>query len=180
MTCRLLLVSGSLRQLSSSTAVLRLMASVAPPDVSAAPYERLAHLPAFNPDDDAEPLHPEVVFLRGEVHASDAVVFSTPEYAGALPGSFKNLLDWTVGDDQPGSIYGKPVAWVNASPRGADGAHSELRTVLGYAHAAIVEAACQSVPVTNAMIGPDGMIADPATAGRVGDVLRALVDALVD
>ena len=99
---------------------------------------------------------------------------------GALPGSFKNLLDWTIGDDQPGSIYGKPVAWVNASPRGAEGAHRELRTVLEYAHAAIVEAACRSVPVTSAMIGPDGIIADPATAERVGDVLRALVDALVD
>lgn len=25
-------------------------------------------------------------------------MFCTPEYAGALPGSFTNLLDWTVGD----------------------------------------------------------------------------------
>ena len=54
------------------------------------------------------------------------MLFSTPEYAGALPGSFKNLLDWTVGDDQPGSMNGKPVAWVNVSPRGAEHAHESL------------------------------------------------------
>ena len=32
-------------------------------------------------------------------------MFCTPEYAGGLPGSFKNLLDWTVGG---GEIYRKP------------------------------------------------------------------------
>jgi len=48
-----------------------------------------------------------VVKLRRQIAASDAVLFCTPEYAGALPGRFKNLLDWTVGG---GEIYGKPVA----------------------------------------------------------------------
>ena len=174
MACRLLLVSGSLRRLSASTAALRAAAHVAPPGVTAVVYERLAHLPPFNPDEDVEPLHPEVVFLRGEVHAAGAIVFSTPEYAGALPGSFKNLLDWTIGDDQAGSIYEKPVAWLNTSPRGAEGAHRELRTVLGYAHATVVEPACQAVPVTNAMLGPDGTLTDQAAVER----LRAAIGAL--
>jgi hypothetical protein len=44
--------------------------------------------------------------------ASDALPFCTPEYAGALPGSFKNLLDRTVGG---GETYGMPVGWVNVS-----------------------------------------------------------------
>jgi NAD(P)H-dependent FMN reductase len=38
-----------------------------------------------------------VADLRRQIEAADAVVFCTSEYAGALPGSFKNLLDWTVG-----------------------------------------------------------------------------------
>ncbi len=90
------------------------------------------------------------------------MVFSTPEYAGALPGSFKNLLDWTIGDDQPGSIYHKPVGWINASPRGAVHAHESLRRVLEYATATIVDTACVESPVTSAMIGDDGCIADPS------------------
>ena len=44
---------------------------------------------------------------------------STPEYAGAMPGALKNLLEWLIGDEAPRSIYEKPVGWVNTSPRGA-------------------------------------------------------------
>ena len=174
MACRLLLVSGSLRGLSANTAALRTAQRVAPAGVEAVVFDRLAHLPPFNPDDDTAPLHPEVAALRGEVHAAAAIVFSTPEYAGALPGSFKNLLDWTIGDGEPGSIYEKPVAWIVTSPRGADGAHRELRAVLGYAHAAIVEDACASVPVTNAMVGPDGLVSDAAAVARIFQAITVL------
>ena len=62
------------------------------------------------------------------------MLISTPEYAGALPGSFKNPLDWTIGD---GEIYDKPVAWINtagpAAPSGGADAHDSLRKVLGLA-----------------------------------------------
>ena len=99
--------------------------------------------------------------MRAAIAASDAVLFSTPEYAGALPGSFKNLLDWTVGG---GEIYGKPVAWINASglnaPTGGRDAHDSLRTVLGYTGAEIVEAACVRVPIARNVVGEDGVIHD--------------------
>jgi chromate reductase len=169
-----LLVSGSLREASSNTAVLRTALEVAPAEVRGRLYDGLARLPAFNPDDDRDPLPPEVSSLRQAIHEADAVIFSTPEYAGALPGSFKNLLDWTIGDDHPGSIYNKSVAWINASPRGAGGAHEALRTVLGYAHALIVDAACAHVPVTPAMIGADGLVHDEGSRAAIATVLAAL------
>jgi hypothetical protein len=50
-----------------------------------------------------------VARLREEITAADAVLFCTPEYAGTLPGSFKNLLDWTVGG---GQLDNKPTAWI--------------------------------------------------------------------
>lgn len=56
-------------------------------------YEGLTELPAFNPDDDRDPLPTPVATLRGALEACSTVVFCTPECAGALPGSFKNLLD---------------------------------------------------------------------------------------
>ena len=139
-------------------------------------YERLAELPPFNPDDDNHAVHPEVANLRAVIHSAAAVIFSTPEYAGALPGSFKNLLDWTIGDDHSGSIYNKPVAWINASSRGAGGAHAELRTVLGYAHATIVEAACLHLPVTEAMIGEDGLVADRNTRDGIARLVAIVAD----
>jgi NAD(P)H-dependent FMN reductase len=43
------------------------------------------------------------------------------EYAGTLPGSLKNLLDWTVGG---GEIYGKPAGWINVAALSALAGHS--------------------------------------------------------
>jgi chromate reductase len=173
---RVLLISGSLRSRSTNTAVLRTVADLAPDGVETALYERLGALPHFNPDDEAEPLHPEVVYLRAAIRRADALLFSTPEYAGALPGSFKNLLDWTIGDDRPRSISEKPVAWVNSSPRKAVNAHDSLRTVLGYAGATVVEAACLEVPVTGSMVGADGLVADPSVSRRLAVALGALAE----
>jgi chromate reductase len=171
---RILLVSGSLRDGSTNTALVRTAHELAPEGVRTTVYDGLGALPHFNPDDDVdgEPLAPAPADLRARLDAADAVLFSTPEYAGALPGSFKNLLDWTVG----GGTYGKPVAWVNASgaPTGAAGAHASLRTVLTYTGTDIVEAACTHIPVPRHSIGPDGLVGDPAIRERLGAVLTAL------
>jgi chromate reductase len=173
-TVRVLLVSGSLRGRSTNTAALRTAAAVVLPGVEAVLYEGVGGLPPFNPDDDSDPLPAPVADLRSRIRTADAVVLSTPEYAGALPGSFKNLLDWTIGDNQPGSIYQKPVAWVNVSAYGAVNAHESLRKVLRYATAEIIEEACAEVSVTHPMVDDDGLIADE----HVRSQLAALLDSL--
>jgi chromate reductase len=96
-----------------------------------------------------------------------------------MPEPFRVLLVSgslrTIGDGEVGSIYQKPVAWINASPRGAANAHESLRKVLGYASATIVEAACVEVPITGAMVDGAGLIADPMARERIGLVFTALV-----
>jgi chromate reductase, NAD(P)H dehydrogenase (quinone) len=173
-TCNLLLVSGSLRHRSTNTAVLRTAGADAPSDVACVLYQGLADLPHFNPDAEAGPVHPAVADLRAQIHWADALVISTPEYVGALPGSFKNLLDWTIGDDEPGSIYDKPVAWINASPRRALHAHASLGIILGHAHAAVVDAACVEIPVTDSMMGEDGLVLDHSVRARIATVVTIL------
>jgi chromate reductase len=154
--------------------MLRTAAELAAPDTECLLYPGLGLLPHFNPDDEEGPLDPAVEDLRGQVHGADALVFSTPEYAGALPGSFKNLLDWTIGDEHPEAIHEKPVAWFNVSTRGAAAAHHSLRTVLGYAHALIVEEACLEVPVPSALIDDSGLVADPGVHQRITGALAEL------
>ncbi|WSE35310.1 NAD(P)H-dependent oxidoreductase [Amycolatopsis rhabdoformis] len=140
-------------------------------------YAGLGDLPHFNPDDDHEPLHPAVTALRAEVEAADGVLICTPEYAGGLPGSFKNVLDWTVGG---GEIYGKPVSWINASsvaaPTGGADAHESLRKVLTYAGARIVEDACARIPIPRHTVS-DGAIVDPDLRGRIAMAVSRLVEA---
>lgn len=174
-----LLISGSLRAMSTNTAVLRTAAEVADDVVTTTLYAGMGDLPHFNPDDDREGMsvHAAVAELRAAVASADALLLCTPEYAGALPGAMKNLLEWTVGD---AGTYNKPIAWINASgpaaPTGGADAHDSLRKVLGYVHADIVEAACTRIPLTRDAIGPDGTITDPALRDQVGDTLRTLAD----
>ncbi|HEV7206096.1 MAG TPA: NAD(P)H-dependent oxidoreductase [Jatrophihabitans sp.] len=171
---RVLLISGSTRSASTNTALLRTAAASAPDGIAASVYEGLATLPHFNPDDDHEPLPPAVAELRAAIAASDAVLFCTPEYAGTLPGSMKNLLDWTVGGTE---LSDKPVAWVNAAAdaRRGGGANGTLAVVLGYVQTRIVEDACRHVPVAREAIGPDGLVDDAATRAAIADVLTVLV-----
>ncbi len=102
------------------------------------------------------------------------MLICTPEYAGGLPGSFKNLLDWTVGG---GEVYGKPVAWINASsvaaPTGGGDAHDSLRKVLTYAGAEIVEEACARIPVPRAAVA-DGVVVDPDLRERIAMAVQRL------
>ncbi len=101
-------------------------------------------------------------------------MFCTPEYAGTLPGSFKNLLDWTVGGTE---MSDKPVAWVKvaADARRGDGAHAALATVLGYVQARVIEDACRHIPIAREAVGADGIIADPATRAAIAQLLHDLL-----
>jgi NAD(P)H-dependent FMN reductase len=114
-----------------------------------------------------------VVGLRRAIEDAAALLVCTPEYAGALPGSFKNLLDWTVGGVE---ICDKPTAWINvsASATKAANAHESLRLVLGYTGVELVEDACVHLPVTSSMVDGEGLIADPAVRAGIARSLLAL------
>lgn len=176
-TLSLALISGSTRASSTNAAVVRTLAELLGDAIRPMPYLAMAQLPHFNPDDDVEPLPPEVVRLRALISDADAILFCTPEYAGGLPGSFKNLLDWTVGGVE---IVDKPVGWINASssPTGAEGAHRALGVVLGYTGASVVDAACVRVPVPRGAVDAEtGRIADPLVRERISEAARTLVSA---
>jgi chromate reductase len=178
---QILLISGSLRGESTNTAALRTARALAPPGVEMTLFDGMGDLPHFNPDDDREgaAVDPAVAGLRGALAAADGVLLCTPEYAGALPGSFKNLLEWTVGD---ASTYRKPIAWVNvsgvAAPTGGADAHDSLRKVLGYVGAQIIEPACARIPLARADLGDDGEVATPSIREQIRDAVTVFVDAI--
>ncbi len=171
----LILIGGSLRSGSVNGAVIATAAEMASAQIRAVIYKRLGDLPHFNPDDDHDPLAEPVADLREQLSGADAVLLSTPEYAGSLPGSFKNLLDWTVGD---GCLYRLPVGWINPSAHGgSQEAYLALRTVLKRAGADIVERACVDVPVARDAIGADGCVAAPEIRAAIGQAMGELIEA---
>ena len=90
---RILAVSGSLRESSFNTSLLRAALEAAPEGVELELWEGLGELPLY--DEDLEHDAPEsVVRLREAWAAADAILFSTPEYNGSVPGGLKNAIDW--------------------------------------------------------------------------------------
>lgn len=176
-TASVLLIGGSLRAGSTTGAVLDAAAEEAGPDVAVTAYAGLGELPAFSPDldpPDGSPPAP-VAELRAALAAADAVLFCSPEYAGTLPGSFKNLLDWTVGG---GELAGRPVGYVSASGRagGGTGAEATLRVVLQYLGVRLVPGACVRVTVpAGALDG--GRLVDAEARAVVAGAVRALAAA---
>jgi len=172
-TLKIVLISGSLRRQSVNTAVLKTVAAMSWPGVLMHLYGGIAVLPHFNPDDDVDPLPEPVESLRRELAGCDGVFFSTPEYAASLPGSLKNLLDWSIGG---ASLYGAPVGWINPSNRGgAAGAYQALRNVLVMAGAEIVEQACITTPIAADAIEADGMIRQPQIQEILGQAVQSLL-----
>lgn len=172
---RVLVISGSTRLASTNSAFCRTAALCAPSGVEVEVFDDCAVLPHFSPDNDHEPLPAPVQTLRAAIASADAVLFCTPEYAGTVPGSFKNLLDWTVGGTE---LTAKPVAWakVAADAGRGEGAHSTLATVLRYVQAEVVSSACRHVPISREMVGPDGLVTEPATREAISQTLIALLE----
>ena len=136
-------ISGSLRRNSHNTALLR----NAPGEVEL--WEGLKTIPPYDEDDDVEPAPPAVAELRAAVAGADAVLFSTPEYNGSVPGGLKNAIDWASRPKLEAVLRNKPVAVVGASTGqfGALWAQQDLKRILGIAGARVVGT---EIPVSRA------------------------------
>ena len=170
---RILAISGSLRAVSSNTALLRAAAALAPEGLEVALYGGLGDLPHFNPDlEDAEPL--AVTDLRRQVRAADGLLISSPEYAHGVPGVLKNALDWLVGGSE---IVDKPIALWNAAPR-ATHAQASLAETLKTMSTRIVPAASIALPLLGRKIDEAGIVAAPELAGPLRAALAAFARAI--
>ena len=138
---RVLAISGSLRDASHNTALLRALREEAPSGVEVEIWNGLKEIPPYDPDDDVVPGPAKVEAFRALVHEADAVFFATPEYNSSIPGALKNALDWASRPLATNAFRNKPVA-VIASSAGAFGgvwAAAELRKVLAAMGARVTE-----------------------------------------
>ncbi|MBS0275561.1 MAG: NAD(P)H-dependent oxidoreductase [Proteobacteria bacterium] len=174
MNVRLLAVSGSLRAISTNTALLRAAMLLKPAGMEIELYDGLATLPHFNPDNDVDPLPPAVVDWRAKVAAADGLLISSPEYARGIPGSLKNAFDWLVsGPEHPG----KPIAFFQASERGV-ASQAALRLVLETMGTRIVDSACITINLLGSEKDAAAVAANPDYAAKLTGALNALVEAI--
>jgi NAD(P)H-dependent FMN reductase len=163
----LLALSGSLRQASINSALLRAVARLAPADIQVQFYHGLGRLPLFNPDIEHTDPAP-VAELRAQIIAADGVLIASPEYAHGISGVMKNALDWMVGGE---AFVDKPVALLNASPRAVH-AQAALRETVTVMSARLIEAASITVPILGAGLDTDGIVAHAEISARLRAMLR--------
>ena len=74
----------------------------------------------------------EVIRLKREIAAADAVLFVTPEYNRSIPGILKNAIDWPSRPYGDGVWTGKPAAIAGATGgvSGTAAAQAHLRSIL--------------------------------------------------
>ncbi len=165
-TIHLLAISGSLRQISSNTALLQAAIALSPISIEMVLYEGLGSLPHFNPDLETRSIS-AIMDWKAQVKWADGLLICSPEYAHGVPGVLKNALDWLVSDED---FAGKPIALLNASPR-ATHAQASLGEILTTMAGRIVPAASVTMPLMGKNLDAAGILANPELA----DVLRKAI-----
>jgi len=166
---RILAVSGSLRESSFNTSLLRAAQEAAPEGIELELWEGIGELPLYDDDLETNDVPESVRRLREDWAAADAILFSTPEYNGSIPGGLKNAIDWASRPRLEGALRNKTVAVVGASTGqfGALWAQQDLKRILGVAGARVVGT---EIPVARAheRIDTEGRLLD----GEIFEQLR--------
>jgi chromate reductase len=175
---RVLGISGSLRQGSFNTALLRAAAERLPAGAELVEYGGLGSIPPYDEDLDAARGSDAAEALRQAVRDADAVLIATPEYNSSIPGQLKNALDWISRPAGKSALNGKPAAVVGASTGmfGAVWAQAELRKVLGAMGGRVIEA---ELPVGHAheLLDDGRLELPPELSELLEEILAELVSA---
>ena len=172
---RILAISGSLRDGSHNTELLRAAAAGAPEGVEVELYEPelVKQIPPYDADEDVPGDQPVPVRrLKAALDLADAVLIATPEYNSSIPGVLKNALDWASRPLVESPVRNKPAAVISSSTGmfGGVWAAAETRKVLGALGARTLE---DTVFVAKA----DVRLAD-GVDDTLRDELRTVVSAL--
>ncbi len=169
---RLITVCGSLQQRSANRAALAVASSVA--SVAGATvddFDRLAEIPAFDPERDDERID-VIDDWRRRITMADVVLVATPEYAGGVAGAVKNAFDWLVGS---GSVYRKPVGLISAGTSGGHFARQAMAQTLTWQGAYVVAELGIAAPRTKS--DADGLFTDGQTLTAISSLTESLLGA---
>ena len=177
---RILAVSGSLRRDSHNTQLLRAAVEAAPEGVEVELWEGLRDVPLYDQDLDTADEIESVRRLREAWGSADAILFSTPEYNGSVPGVLKNAVDWASRPVRESALTNKTVSVIGASNGqfGAMWAQADLRKILGTAGARVVG---DELPVARASskFDAEGRLLDAELFERLRLVLETLASEAV-
>jgi chromate reductase len=171
---KILGISGSLRQGSYNTQLLRAAQELGLDGCELELWDGLKAVPPYDEDDEAGEV-PAVASFFEAIAGADAILFSTPEYNSSIPGQLKNAIDWASRPRATAPLRNKPVAVVGASTGmfGALWAQAELRKALASAGARVLDS---ELPVAAAHTKFDEV--GRLTDDEIREQLRGVIEAL--
>ena len=174
----ILALSGSLRESSLNSLLLRAACQLAPQNIEIALYTKLGELPLFNPDIEGseydQPAPAAISAFRAALQSADGVLIASPEYAHGVTGVIKNALDWVVGS---GEFVDKPVALINVSSR-ATIAYAALKETISVMDACIIEEASLTIPLIENQLDEAGVITHPDISIVIRTAINSFAEAI--
>ena len=175
---RILAISGSLREASYNTRLLRTAAELAAgEEVELELWDGLKAVPPYDEDDDRDPAPEAVSRLREAIAGADGILFATPEYNSSIPGQLKNAIDWASRPLATNPLRNKPVAVIGSSTGmfGAVWAQAELRKVLAATGARVAEAEV-AVGHAQTRFDEDGRLVDDEIREQLQEAVQVLAE----
>lgn len=176
MSKRIIVVSGSLRKASFTTALCRAIVSdasqIGVTEFVLRGYVR--ELPIYDGDLDTDTPPAVVADMRHELSESHAVLIGTPEYNYNIPGGLKNFIDWASRPFAKHSLIGRRMGVFGCAPgeRGGKASVEYLRTMIPLFGATLVGPELL-FPKINTLIAANGTV-DPSVMGPLSELAREL------
>ncbi|MGE4064428.1 MAG: NADPH-dependent FMN reductase [Rhodospirillaceae bacterium] len=172
-------ISGSLRKASYNAGLLR-AAKDATPAGAVLQIETIRGIPLYDGDEEAASgLPPRVKELKELIVAADALLLVTPEYNNAMPGVFKNAIDWLTrpASDVKRVFGGKPVGVIGATPSGWGTLLSQQSWLAVLRHIGAEHWSGGRLALSKAMdhFDPDGNVKDDAVHTQLKTYMEGFV-----
>lgn len=173
-------LSGSLRQGSLNSQLLRAAAGLLPPGHRLQVHTPLG-IPLYDADLEAREGIPSTVSaLQEAIAAADGLLIATPEYNNSIPGVLKNTIDWlTRPPSQIARVFrGKPVAVIGATPGGMGTilAQNEWLPILRYLGVRHWTEGRMLVSKANTVFDDQGRLTDDKTRGQLAEFVNGFLE----
>ncbi|UTF60016.1 NADPH-dependent FMN reductase [Gilvimarinus sp. DA14] len=128
---KVLLISGSLRERSLNTALLKAAGELLG-DKATCEWASIGEVPLYNQDLDGEEKPAAVTRLKAQIENADALLIASPEYNYGIPGVLKNAIDWVSRPAFKSVLAHKKTLLLSASMSDMGGvrAQGQLKQVL--------------------------------------------------
>lgn len=175
MSHQLLGISGSLRQGSSTAAVLRGVQDTIKGRAVLDIFS-LADIPLYNQDNDGDKIPLSVSLFKQKISECEGLVIVSAEYNYGIPGVLKNALDWASRPGYESVLKGKPVIFITSSPAATGGvrAHPQLRETLSACLSVLIPGPELAIAAVDKKI-TDGKLSDEPTLKLINTNIDGLL-----